>query len=292
LVAEPVGEPGAKPAHLPDEDVGEPRQGRKRTMRRLITLLSAMALMVGMLAIPATADVVDPELAELEAAVTEAQAEVDRWEGIVGTLEARLERAEDRLADAIDARDDLRIEVADLREEVALARQALLNAQVELDGLLVALASFEASGHYNTDNGDCNNRHGSGKAACEAARDAVLAGELKVGELEKELQQAEVDLASAERDLRVSEAEVILRRAHVASLRALLAAADYKLSQAEAELEAAEAARDAYEPAPGVEPAHPGCKGLENAKEQVAKNGNGKGKAAQVLDAVSEKHCA
>jgi hypothetical protein len=54
LVAEPAGEPGAKPTHLPDDDVlGYVREGH--TMRKRIALVAVMAMAVGMLAMPASA---------------------------------------------------------------------------------------------------------------------------------------------------------------------------------------------------------------------------------------------
>jgi hypothetical protein len=256
-------------------------------MRRLTTLLTAAALLVGMLAIPAAAESINSELAELQAAFDAAQAEVDRLTDVVEDLETRLEKAEVALAAAILERDDKRTEVTELREDVATARAALLLAEVERDGFEAALAGYRANDTLKDDG--CNNRNGE-KVDCETALLALPGAQADVHRLTAELATAEAELAVAERELFYSEAEVLLRRAHVLSLRALLAAANYKLDLAVAERDAAQEALDAYVP---VTDEHPGCKGVKNAKEQVAKNGKGNGKAAVALDNVIEKfECA
>jgi chromosome segregation ATPase len=257
-------------------------------MRRFVTLISAMALMVGMLALPAAADHNDEHTA-LQEAVEAAQAEVDRLEQEIADLEGELDDAEQFLEDAVIARDAAHAEVARIEGEIADAAAELEEAEAALLIIQQQLDAYRTS-QTLTDDG-CNNRNQDRLACVEALADeaAKLA---EIDGLATEIEGLETDLATARDDLADREQDVTDAAAEVGRLEAELAEAERLKALADAELARAQAELDAYVD-PVVEDEHPGCKGVKNAQEQVGKNGKGNGKAAQTLAEVAAKfECA
>jgi chromosome segregation ATPase len=254
-------------------------------MRKLITLISAMALLVGMLALPAAADHND-EHAALEQAVVDAQAEVDRLIDLVAELEGDLKDAEEMLADAEEALDDAQDEVDRLQQELDEANDDLSHA-------IEHLAELEAARNLLLNpGGQCKGEGTQEGAECirltreiAETNDAIEGLEEDIDELEGQLQTAEQVRDDASDNVDDAQAEV-------ERIQGLLREANVALVDAQQELEDAKAALDAYED-PAVEDEHPGCKGVKNAQEQVVKNGRGNGKAAETLADVAAKfECA
>jgi chromosome segregation ATPase len=250
-------------------------------MRRIITLISAVALTLGLFTGAAAADV-DPELAALQAALDAAQAEVDRLESVVGGLESDLLQADQDLANAEEARDDQLELIETLEQEVADAAAALEVAEDDRDriqGVIDATANPD---------GECfGNPASERRIACVAAKADMAAAEAEVERLAGELQAAEIELGDAEEELEILEAAVVTAANEVTRIEGELETAREDLSEAAEIRDDAKAALEAY--VPPAEDAHPGCKGVKNAQQQVVKNGNGKGKAAEALATVAAK---
>jgi chromosome segregation ATPase len=251
-------------------------------MRRTITLISAVALATGLLTGIAAADV-DPVLVELQEAFDDAQAEVERLEGVVSDLEADLVLARQAFEDAIEDRDAKLLEVEELEAALALAEADLLVAQAAeatIRGLLAGLGNTYKDG-------ECNNREGA-KAACEQYLLDLAAAVADVAQKLAAVEGAEDDLEVAEDELVALEEAVVAARDEVERLESEIAVATEQLESAEQVRDDAQAALDAYVP-PVAADAHAGCRGIGNAQQQVVKNGNGKGKAAEALATVAAK---
>lgn len=253
-------------------------------MRRIVTLISAVALATGLLTGVAAAEL-DPVLVELQEAFDDAQAEVDRLEAVVSGLEAELALARQALADAVDERDAKWLEVEALEVALAGAEAELAVAQAAeatIRGLLAGLGNTYKGG-------ECNNRDGA-KDTCEQYLIDLAAAVAEVSEKVAAVGEAEDDLEIAEGELERLEEAVVVAGAEVGRLEGLLEIAADELESVVEIRDAAKVALDEYVPpvVPGATE-HSGCRGIENAQQQVTKNGNGKGKAAEALVTVAEK---
>lgn len=247
-------------------------------MRKLGTVLLAGLLALGLMTGVATAD---DELARLEQAVEDAQAEVDRLTELVSDLEEELVDAEQALEDAQDAVDDAAAEVTRIEGELEAKEAELEDAIEELVRLQGLAEELQAGGSGRCANGVAGD--GCREAAAAAAAQASVVDDLEgeIDELNEDLADAEQALEDAEGDRDAAKAEVDRIAAELEQAREDLEAAEQVRDEAQAEL-------DAYEPTVEGE-RHPGCNGIETAQEQVATNGKGKGKAAEVLAAKAEE---
>jgi multidrug efflux pump subunit AcrA (membrane-fusion protein) len=226
-------------------------------MRKVMTLATAVAMMVSLLALPASAATLD----ELEEAVRLAQAAVDHWEDEVERLEGEITAKETEVAPQQDIVDDLEADLAVAENELALAEARL----AELVAIQTACDELATPKLQN----DCRNPTNQEYNGLRNNVIPHLAGIVDgiVGELE----EAEGALTELQGELTALQGEKAL--------------AESELAEAEAALAAAKAELDAYNPAAP----HPGCKGINNAQEQVAKNVPAKGKAPAALAAVADK---
>jgi chromosome segregation ATPase len=226
-------------------------------MRKVMTLATAVAMMVSLLALPASAATLD----ELEEAVRVAQAAVDHWEDEVERLEGEITAKEADVDAQQDIVDVLEADLADAEGELALAEARLAE--------LVAYRAACEQLATNPERNQCRNPTNS--EFNELTDVTVPALKETVDGIAGELEEAEGALTELQDELTALQGEKAL--------------AESELADAEAALAAAKAELDAYNPAAP----HPGCKGINNAQEQVAKNVPAKGKAPAALAAVADK---
>jgi chromosome segregation ATPase len=246
-------------------------------MRKLVTLISAMALLVGMVIVPAAA-ADDPVLAELERAIQDAQEVIDDLNDLIDELDADILEAKAALLAATAAYDAQVLVVAYLENERDDAYTALQEAVAVRDDLQ---EQYDACASGSSGNGCRNsiNNGPNGLAAAKAEVDdkqvdydsalaAFNAGVTRLEELDGAKGEAQETLDGLEVALLKAESELILAE------------------QAYAD---AVATRDAYLASLENE-RHEGCNGIEKAVEQVSKGkSNGKGKAAEVLEAKAQE---
>jgi chromosome segregation ATPase len=226
-------------------------------MRRSVLALGVFALLMSMLAMPAAASTLD----ELEEAVRLAEQRVLYWEGEVDRLEGEIEEKEDE----VDAQQGV---VDDLKDDLTVAEGNLKVAEDRLAELVAERAECDKlatpplrNACRNPTNPEYNNLNDN----VVPALSEIVAG------IAEDLIEAEGVLEDLEEDLRrLNEAKEL---------------ADAELAAARIALELAQAELDAYNP----EAPHPGCKGVNNAQEQVEKKVPVKGKAPAALAAVAEK---
>jgi chromosome segregation ATPase len=266
LVAEPVGELGAKPTHLPTTDVlGHVREGH--TMQK--TMAALMVGMLALVALPALAE--EPtELEQLEAAVQYWADEVERLEGELevkgvdlDNLAQELEDAEKRKGGLEDEIEQLEGEIEELEKELAAAISIRNTLQQEYDRC--------ATGPTGT---GCRNQleNPDGQGPLGDAKREVSA-------LEKELEEKLEELEGLEDEL--EEVEEIIKMIE-------------DLFDAYDELEKAETALAEYHAGQDND-RHQGCNGIAKAAPKVAENTAGKGKsqaAAVLAQKVEDWDCA
>jgi chromosome segregation ATPase len=244
-------------------------------MRKLMTLIGAATLLVGMIAAPAVADHDDPILHQLEEAISEAQDLVDDLTVLVGELETELIAAEAALMLAREDYEAQVIVVAGLQAEYDAAEAALSAAEDMLADLEAQYAACNpaTSGPNNGNQcrGQLNGPIADAEAQVEADQEAYDAA----------LEALEV----ATEELATLGGIVETKQTAVDDLEDDIAAKKAELETAEEDLAAAVLARDEYLASLESPPRHEGCNGVEQAVAQVTSKGNGKGKAAVVLTA-------
>jgi chromosome segregation ATPase len=237
-------------------------------MRKLVTLISAMALLVGLVAVPAVAD---DTLAELEQAVADAEAEVAFWEDEVDRLEGALLLAKQVLAAAEEDRDAAQAAVDAAQDDVD-------DAQAELDAAVLVRDQIQAQ--YE----GCSSLETSAlMAQCRAALVASLNNANDaVDDAQTELEAAQDVLDEATEELADAQTAVEAAQDDVDALEDELQDALDSLEAAEQALADAEAALEDYL---AQQERHPGCNGIEVAHAEVSVKTAGKGnsKAAATL---------
>jgi chromosome segregation ATPase len=241
-------------------------------MRRIITVVSAVALTLSLFTGAAAATT----LSDLEAALIAAEEAVAAIELEIEDLRADLEIAEGELADATAERDAQQLLVDQLEDDLEDAERALAEARATLQTLVEYRAACEELATNQLRNACRNPTNPEYNAALEdvlvkeALRDEAQDA---VDEAVEELERLQ-DIVDEQQDA-------------VDSIEDAIGGKEAELLDAVAEREAAQKAVDEYV-AP-IEAKHNGCRGVQNAQQQVAKTTNGKGKAAEALATVEAK---
>jgi chromosome segregation ATPase len=245
-------------------------------MRRIITVVSAVALTLGLLTgVAAASD--DPVLEQLEQDIEDAQALVNELTTLVAGLEADLIVAETELQQAKDDYNEQELVVDGLQTEHDLAEAALNTAIAHRNALQAQYdACNPATSGQNNGNG-CRNDllTPGGQGPLADARADVVAAQAEFDEALAELNEAKKELGQLG-DI------VDDKKETVDGLMEDIAEAKSDLESAKDDLDAAVRARDEYLAAQ-TPIRQQGCNGIENAVVQVTTKGNGKGKAAEVL---------
>jgi chromosome segregation ATPase len=242
-------------------------------MRKIVTFISATALMLGLLSGTAAADHYEQH-SELEEALRAAQELVVEIDAEIAELEDDLRAAKVALDAAEADRDAQALVVADLEQELRDAQGDLDAAQKVLDDLIAIREACDAL-PTNPERNQCRN-------PTNPAYNAAVADVAVKTELRDDAQDA-VDKEQAELD-RLQDI-VDDEQKKVDEIEDELAAKRVDLADAIEARDEAQAALDAWvEP---VEAKHAGCKGVQNAQAQVAKNS--KGKAPATLEVVADK---
>jgi predicted nucleic acid-binding Zn-ribbon protein len=229
-------------------------------MKRTITLVAMLAMMIGLVALPAAA-YDTPEYAALEEALAEAQDDVDRLKSEIEELESQITEAQSAVDVQQDVVDNLANELEAAEEDLKVAEDRL----AELTAIRAACAQLPTPPERN----ECRN-------ATNPEFNALTAS---VPQLQGEVDRIEGLLADEQEELERLEAIV-------KGLVENKEATEDELAKAIIIRDAAQEALDAYVP-PSAD-VHPGCKGISNAQVQLGKNG-AKGKAPAVLEAVAGK---